>query len=113
VAAGVVGGAYGRYAIGDEFEEHLAGVLGVPVATATAMSRAARARSGGADWDLHGSAFVTATTWPGRWVLPRSLREKAIRAMVDRLIVTTGDGLGYVGLQKFPSGRACTGLLRR
>jgi hypothetical protein len=111
VAAGVVGGVYGRYAFGDEFEEHLAGVLGVPVATASAMSKAARAGSGGADWDLHCSAFVAATTWPGRWALPQSVREQAIRSLVDRLFATTGDGLSYVGLRKFPSGRACAGLV--
>jgi hypothetical protein len=113
VAAGLAGGAYGRYAIGDEFEEHLAGVLGLPVATASAMTRAARARSGGADWDLHCSAFVAATTWPGRWALPHSVRERAIRSMVDRLIGSPGDGLAYVGVRRLPAGRACSGLLRR
>jgi hypothetical protein len=113
VAAGVVGGGYGRYAIGDEFEEHLAGVIGVPLATASAMTRAAQGRLGAAEWDLHCGAFVAASTWPGQWALPDSVRRKAIRSMVDRLIVDTGDGLGYAGLRDFPSGRTCAGLVLR
>jgi hypothetical protein len=113
VAAAVVGGGYGRYAIGDEFEEHLAGVIGVPVATASAMTRAAQTRFGGADWDLHAGAFVAATTWPGQWALPDSVRRKAIRSMVERLILDIGDGIGYAGLRAFPAGRPCAGLVRR
>jgi hypothetical protein len=113
LTAGAVGGGFGRFAVGDEFDEHLAGVLGVPVATAASLTAEAKARTGGLAWQLRRGAFVAATTAPGRWVLPASVREHALHAMIDQLLVTPGDGLDYLGLRPPASGRACAGLIRR
>jgi hypothetical protein len=113
VATGAVAGGYGRFAVGDEFDEHLASVLGIPVATAAALTADAKQRTGGAAWQVRRAAFVAATTAPGRWVLPASTRQHARHSMVDKLIVTPADGLDYLGLRPPAPGQACQGLVRR
>lgn len=118
VAGGVAGAGaaaaagYGRYAVGDEFEEHVAGVLGISVASARSLLEHARGRLGDEKYRLHAAAFVTATTFPGETVLPESARRRAVQRFVGNLVADQRDGLVALGLQISAPG-PCQGLLRR
>jgi hypothetical protein len=105
-----VAGGY-RVALGQEFDEHVAKVLGLPRATAATLIDAAKKRTDTLEWELRRDAFVTATTAPGRWLVPAAQRRLAIRAVTNRLIHTPGDVLAYIGLQSPAPGRPCAGLI--
>lgn len=112
VGVGVlVGAGYGRFAVGDEFEEHVAGVLGVSTAAATTLLAGARARLGDEDYRIHAASFLAATTFPGEQTLPADVRERAIERFVGNLVATQIDQLVGLGLQTRLSG-PCRGLLR-
>lgn len=112
-AAGLlVAGGYGRFVFGDEFEEHVAGVLGIPVDAAERLVRGARDRLGGVEYELRASAFLSVTTFPGRLLAPRSLRRKAVRPFLEHLLDRSIENMIYLGLQKPTDSDACTGLLR-
>jgi hypothetical protein len=113
-AAAVVGGAaYGRYAVGDEFEEHLASTIGVTTAEAAALTENAREGLGDTRYDLAASAFLAATTFPGRHVMPRGLREQAVRGFLAECIPDSSANLFYLGLRGGETASSsCAGLLR-
>lgn len=113
-AAALVGSAaYGRYAVGDEFEEHLASTIGVSTAEAAALTQTAREGLGDARYDLAASAFLAATTFPGRDVLPRGVRERAVRGFLAECMPDSSANLFYVGLREGDTASApCGGLLR-
>ena len=114
VAAGgaLVAGAYGRFPFGDEFEERVAKVLGIPVDAATALTRRLRERVGDLNYDARAAAFVVATTFPSREVTPGSLRESAMRKLLEPMLADPGEQLIYLGLRPPVDTPACTGLLR-
>ena len=112
VGAGLlVGAGYGRFAVGDEFEEHVAGVLGISTVAAATLLAGARERLGDEDYRIHAASFLAATTFPGEQTLPASVRERAIERFVGNLLATQIDRLVGLGLQTRLSG-PCRGLLR-
>jgi hypothetical protein len=112
LAACAAAGGY-RVAIGQEFDDHVADVLGMPLATASALISAAESRVGALEWELRRAAFVVATTPPGRWLLPAAQRRSAIHSVIDQLLQTPGEALASIGLRKPAPGLPCAGLLRR
>jgi len=114
-AGGVVllgGVGYGRFAVGDEFEEHVAGVLGTSTAVATRLTAAARKRLGGFEYDQVAARFLAVTTFPGSELAPGSIRDKAIRRLVTEMITESSENLIYLGLREPTDSLACSGLLR-
>lgn len=112
VAVGGIGAAYGRYALGDEFEEHVASTLGVPLETARALLETARRRLAG-EYETTAAAFLACTTFPGRQLLPRGTREHAVRVFLNEAMPESTQNLMYVGL--IEGGVAdirCRGLIR-
>lgn len=111
--AGVlVAAGYGRYAVGDELEEHLAGVLGIPAGSAGHLLSRARGRLGEVDYRIHAAAFVAATTAPGETALPDGMRRRAVERFVGNLVADQQDALVALGLQA-PGLGSCRGLLRQ
>jgi hypothetical protein len=111
--AAVATGVYGRFAVGDEFEEHVAGVLGVTLAQAKDLAANARAGLGDPKYDLVASSFLFATTEPGRSVAPRGARRRAVHVFLSEAVPSPQAHLMLLGLA---SGRVenstCTGLVR-
>jgi hypothetical protein len=84
----VAGGAnWGPYALGDRFESHLAGLLGLPVTATTELLVALRSSLGGPEYDARAAAFVAATTFPGAQLMPTALRREAVEGLVGPLMM--------------------------
>lgn len=96
--AGVVGVGYGRYALGDEFEEHVASTLGVPLERARALIDTARGGlQGRGEYESVAAAFLAATTFPGRQLLPRGTREHAVEVFLNEAMPHSASNLLYLG----------------
>lgn len=110
----LLGVGYGRYALGDEFEEHVASTLGVPLDTARALIDTARSGlEGRGEYEAVAAAFLAATTFPGRHVLPRGTREHAVEIFVNEAIPNSAAHLLYLGyLEGDVSDPRCRGLIR-
>ncbi len=108
----LAGAGYGRFAIGDEFEEHLAAVLGTSTAVATELTRAARRRLGDGEYDMMAAELLAVTTFPGDQVAPRRLRNRAVRRLLPSMISESHENLMYLGLREPTDSAACAGLLR-
>jgi hypothetical protein len=117
IAGGVAGGAvlvggnYGRFALGDEFEEHVASVLGVPIAVAKELTRSARDRLGG-EYDRLAAEFLAVTVFPSDLVAPRKARNRAVRRLLPSMIGDPAENLMYLGMRAPSDQRACAGLIR-
>jgi hypothetical protein len=95
---GVIGVGYGRFAVGDNFEEHVASTLGIPIDRArTLIDTARRGLTGTGDYEAVASAFVAATTFPGRQLLPRGTREHAIEIFLNEAMPHSASNLLYLG----------------
>jgi hypothetical protein len=111
-AAALAGLYYGRFALGGEFEDHVASRLGIDRERATLMLDRARERLGGAEYDARSAAFLAATTFPGTLVPADGARRRAVEGLVGPMFAQRIDGLVYLGqLEQPPAGR-CQGLLR-
>lgn len=108
----LAGGAYGRFALGDEFEGHVADLLGVPMPTAKRMLKNARDRFGDVDYDFRAAGFVAATTFPGSLLHPKAVRSRAVGGFVRGMMDGNADNLTYLGLQRQLDATACNGLVR-
>src|SRR3954447_7439201 len=110
---GATGAAYGRFALGDEFEEHVADVLGVSLDMARGLLARARDDVGDVDYDVRAAAFLFATTNPGRALAPRGARESAVHGLLRPMLEGSAGNIAYMGLrQKAPRRLACAGLVR-
>lgn len=113
VAGGVlVAGGYGRFALGDEFEEHVASVLGTSVEVARRLTATARERLGDFDYRVKAAQFLAVTTFPGNELSELAGRSKGIREFVVHMIGDSVENLMYLGLQEPVDSLACTGLRR-
>ena len=115
-AASAVGGyaIVGRYALGDTFEQHVAGRLGLPLDVTTDLLKTLRDEIG-MDYDARASAFVLATSSPSRLAMPSGARRQAIEAFIGPLLkLQEGFVTPYVisGVQDVGHYRPC-GVLRR
>jgi hypothetical protein len=108
----LAGGWYGRFALGDEFEEHVASTLGVDRARATLLLDRARERLGGTEYDARAAAFLTATTFPGTLVPADGSRRRAVAGLLGPMLEQRVDGLIYLGQVDRPPAGRCQGLLR-
>ena len=114
-AAGVaaVGGVYyGHFALGADFEDHVASVLGLDREHATLMLERARERLGGVEYDARSAAFLAATTFPGTVVPADGARRRAVEGLVGPMFEQRIDGLVYLGQVDEPRPGPCQGLLR-
>ena len=113
-AAGVAAvgvGWYARFALGDEFEEHVASVMGLDVGRAAVLLQRARERVGDAEYDLRAAAFLAATTFPGELIPAGAGRRRAVQQLVGKMIERPADVQVYLGmLERHPDG-PCQGLL--
>jgi hypothetical protein len=110
-SAGVLAG-YGHFALGDEFEEHVAGVLGISTPLAKRLLEVSRQRLPDVDYRARAAAFTIATTLPVSLLGIHPLRERAVGGFVRTLIDSSTDNLRYLGLQKNLDSEACDGLVR-
>ena len=87
-AAASAGGyaLWGRYAVGDTFEQHVAGQLGLPVRVTSELLDTMRADLGDVDYDARASAFMLATTSPSGDVMPHKARREAVEAFIGPLM---------------------------
>ncbi|MFL5827577.1 MAG: hypothetical protein ACJ76V_13715 [Thermoleophilaceae bacterium] len=108
----LLGGAYGRFALADEFEEHVADVLGVPMDVARRFTANARDHFGQGEYDVRAAGFVAATTFPGSLLHPEAIRGRSVGGFVRAMMDGTADNLAYLGLQRQLEGYACNGLIR-
>jgi hypothetical protein len=113
--AGVAGLAYwGRFALGDTFEAHVAETLGLEEQVTRELLETMREELG-LEYDARAASFVAATTAPTRWVMPGGARREALESFVGQLF---GLQQGYVtpfvygGLRESGSFRGCNGLVR-
>lgn len=111
-AAVVAGAGYGRFAVGDEFEEKVAEVLGVPTDVARTLAQAARERMGSPDYELAAAEFVAVTTFPTGQVAPQRALKRVTYRLLSNMIADSSENLTYLGLRAPSSGGACAGLLR-
>lgn len=77
-------GWWGRYALGDTFENHVARTLGVDARIGAELVASLRERID--DYEARAAGFLLATTSPSRDVTPRSVREEAIEAFIGPLV---------------------------
>jgi hypothetical protein len=110
--ATVSAAGYGRFAVGDEFEEHVASVLGLPVEPATDLTESARERLGDLEYDRLASSFLFVTTLPGRWITPEGARRRAVNAFLSEAVPDSRGNLVLLGLQRGGASVACKGLLQ-
>lgn len=113
--AGVVGVGYGRYALGDEFEEHVASTLGVSLERARALIETARrGLEGRGEYESVATAFLASTTFPGRQLLPRGTREHAVEVFLNEAMPHSVSNLLYLGyVDGDLEDLRCRGLIRR
>jgi hypothetical protein len=111
---GVVGIGYGRYALGDEFEEHVASTLGVSVDDARPLIETARqGLEGRGAYETRAATFLAATTFPGRQLLPRGTRERAVRVFLNEAMPHSASNLLYLGyVEGDLADLRCRGLIR-
>src|SRR5215210_1978536 len=83
---GLAGAGYGRFALGDEFEEHVADVLGVSLDMARDLLGRARRDVGDVEYGVRATAFLTATTNPGRALAPAGARESAVHGLLRPML---------------------------
>jgi hypothetical protein len=97
--------------VGDEFEEHVASVIGLDVGRAAALLQRARERVGDAEYDLRAAAFLAATTFPGELIPARAGRRRAVQQLVGKMIERPADVQVYLGIRKRHPDGPCQGLL--
>jgi hypothetical protein len=117
VSAAVIGvgfAGWGRFAVGGEFEDHVAEVLGIDGALARQLLERLR-NDRGVEYDARASAFLLATTEPSRWVLPSGVRRQAIKSFVVPLLEVADQpsfSLAYTGLRETSVFTPCRVLVR-
>jgi hypothetical protein len=116
-AAGTVvaisGASIGRFALGDEFEQHVARILGLDLPVTRELLATMRSEVG--DYKIRATGFVVATTSPWSSLSPGAARREAVESFIGPLIdVSQGFVTPYVYLAGRDTGRfqACT-VLRR
>jgi hypothetical protein len=118
IAAGAAGvaalgtGWYARFGLGDEFEEHVAGVMGIDTARATMLLERTRERLGDTEYDLRAAAFLAATTFPGDLLPAGAGRARAVQQLVGKMLERRADVMLYLGELDRPPDDDCQGLLR-
>ena len=113
-AVGAAGVGYGRFALGDEFEEHVADVLGISVEMASGLLARARDAVGDVEYGVRAAAFLAATTSPSRALMPHAARESGVHGLLRLMLEGSAGNIAYMGLRpKAPRRLACAGLLRR
>jgi hypothetical protein len=110
-AGALVAAGYGRFALGDTFEHHFAGVLGIELEPARQLLAIARERMGDRDYDVRAAAFLAATTLPGEVLVPESARREAVDSLLLPMIKQSTENYVAIGLQD-TTAPACGGLLR-
>jgi hypothetical protein len=105
---------YGRFALGDQFEGHFAGVLGISEEGARGLLAAARLRADDvAEYELRAAAFLAATTFPGEVLMPKGARERAVGSLLALILFESEENLVTIGLRpSLVTEGACSGLLR-
>lgn len=102
VAAGT--GSVGRYALGDEFEEHVAGLLGLDLPVTRELLATMREEVG--SYEVRATGFVVATTEPWKSLTPAAARREAVESFIGPLIdISQGFVTPYVYLAGRESGR--------
>jgi hypothetical protein len=106
-------GLWGRFALGDEFERHVADQLGIDLAVGTEVLE--RMREEIDDYEVRAAGFLVATQGPVDGLIPEPVRRDAIDAFVGPMFgLDRGLVMPYVmaGLSESAQYRACE-VLRR
>jgi glycosyltransferase involved in cell wall biosynthesis len=117
VGAGAAGAAllapYLSLIPGSQFEQLVAGRLGISNELAAQLLERARTEYGDAEYDARAAAFAFAVRDPAALVLPDSLRERAISSLVEPMLSAPAASLAYAVTGVDPGGAApCAGLVR-
>jgi hypothetical protein len=109
-----VAGGYGHFALGDDFEKHVASVLGISPEAAKSLTDLAHDRLGDWDYRVKASQFLAVTTFPGEELSQVAGRNRGIREFVTAMIGDSYENLVYLGVQQPRGGSvACAGLVQR
>lgn len=103
---------WGRYALGDEFETHVADLIGLDRTLTSGLLANLRDQIGTSEYDLRATAFLLATTEPSETVMPRDARERAVRGLIGPLFGGLVTPLTYAGLRDNVRYTACEVLVR-
>jgi hypothetical protein len=112
VAAGVA--YWGRFALGGNFEQHVADQIGLEVGPTSGLLDSLRDELA-ADYDVRASGFLAATSAPTKWLMPHSVRKEAMQAFIGPLFGVQQSfvtPLVYAGLRKNTRYEACHVLVR-
>ena len=106
-------GLWGRFAFGDNFEEHVADRLGLDQEIATGLLADMRSRTGSAEYDVRASGFLFATTEPSQTLMPGNIRDQTVRSYVGPLFGGLVTALTYAGLRDNTTYTPCEVLVSR
>jgi hypothetical protein len=96
---------------GQEFEELVAGVLGLEVDRTAVLLERVRDEYGSPEYEARATAFALAVRDPAASLVPDRLRSSAIRAFLDPMFETPAAALAFAK-GRDPSVEACAGLVR-
>jgi hypothetical protein len=114
-AAGAAGGVaavmYAPLVPGREFEQFVAGKLGIGEELAVAMLERARSYYGTAEYDLRAAAFAVAFRGPVAALVPDGAQRRAVESLIEPMFSTQAAGLAYAQDDPVPIIEACSGLI--
>lgn len=105
-------GLWGRFALGDSFERHVAAQLGIDIDLTRRTLDIMRAELG--DYEVRAAGFLVATQGPVDGVLPEAVRREAVDAFVGPMFgIARGltMPLAYAGLRETPAYQPCEVLV--
>jgi glycosyltransferase involved in cell wall biosynthesis len=98
---------------GDEFEELVAGRLGIEPELAAQLLERARVSYGDAEYEARAAAFAFAVRDPVALLLPDGVRERAVSSLLEPMLSEPAASLAYAITGTDPGGLApCAGLVR-
>lgn len=106
-------GLWGRHALGNEFERHVAAQLGLDLELVSGLL--ARMRAELDDYHVRAAAFLVATQGPLDDVVPYELRRKAIDSFLGPMLGLSRGlvvPLAFAGLRDSPDYVPCSVLVR-
>ena len=106
-------GLWGRFAFGDNFEEHVADRLGLDRAITSGLLADMRSHIGSAEYDVRASGFLFATTEPSQTLMLADMRDQAVRSFVGPLFGGLVTSLTYAGLRDNTTYTPCEVLVRK
>ncbi len=114
-AAGAIGAGtaliYGPLVVGQEFEQFVAGELGISDELAAAMLERARDSYSQLEYEAHAAAFAAAFRGPAAALVPSAAKRAAAESLIEPMLSTQAAGLAYAEDSAEPLVAPCAGLV--